>query len=55
MSLDREAVDAALRKVIEFLDYDLHKQIECDEENGEDTYAEHVDRFMAAYEREVGS
>ncbi|MFC5268497.1 hypothetical protein ACFPJ1_40865 [Kribbella qitaiheensis] len=48
-SLDRAAVDKALRKVISFADYDLHKGIECDEETGEDTYAEHVERFMAAY------
>lgn len=49
MSLDRAAVDAALRRVVEFLDYDLHKQLECDEETGEDTYAEHVDRFITEY------
>jgi hypothetical protein len=47
--LDRTAVDAALRRVVEFLDYDLHKQLECDEETGEDTYAEHVDRFITEY------
>lgn len=52
--LDPEAVGAALRKVIEFADYDLHKQIECDEETGEDTYAEHVERFIRHYE-EVSS
>lgn len=53
--LDREAVDKALRTVMAWVDYDLHKSLERDEETGEDTYAEHVDRFMAAYEREVGS
>lgn len=53
--LDREAVDKALRTVLAWVDYDLRKSLERDEENGEDTYAEHVDRFMAAYEREVGS
>lgn len=49
MSLDRAAVDAALRRVVEFLDYDLHKQLERDEETGEDMYAEHVDRFITEY------
>jgi hypothetical protein len=48
--LCRAAVDAALRKVIEHLDYDLHKQLESDEETGEDTYAEHVDRFLVSYD-----
>lgn len=47
--LDRSAADKALRKVIEFADYDLHKGIEHDEETGEDSYAEHVDRFIAEY------
>lgn len=47
--IDRAAVDKALRKVIEFADYDLHKGIEHDEETGEDTYGEHVDRFIAEY------
>jgi hypothetical protein len=48
-SLDRAAVDRALRKVIEFADYDLHKGIEHDEETGGDTYSEHVYRFIAEY------
>jgi hypothetical protein len=47
--LSPAAVDAALRTVIEFLDYDLHKSLECDEETGQDTYAEHVQRFMTTY------
>jgi Arc/MetJ family transcription regulator len=54
VSLEREAVDAALRRVVEFLDYDLHKQLECDEETGEDMYGEHVDRFIAEYGEMVG-
>lgn len=49
VSLDRAAVDAALRRVVEFLDYDLHKALERDEETGEDTYGEHVDRFITEY------
>lgn len=31
-------VEAALRKYLAILDYDLHKGIECDEESGADTY-----------------
>lgn len=50
-SLNRNAVDVALRKVIEHLDYDTHKMLECDEETGEDTYGEHVERFIAEYEK----
>jgi hypothetical protein len=48
VSLDRAAVDKALRQVITHADYDLHKSLEGDE-SGEDTYAEHVDRFIAEY------
>lgn len=51
MTLNPEAVDAALRQVIAHADYDLHKAIERDEETGEDTYAEHVDRFIKEYEK----
>ena len=54
LMLDREAVDAALRTVITWVDYDLHKSLERDEETGEDMYGEHVDRFIEVYEREVG-
>lgn len=53
--LDRKAVDAALRTVMTWVDYDLHKSLERDEETGQDTYGEHVDRFIATYERETGS
>lgn len=35
-----EQVEAALRKYLAILDYDLHKGIECDEESGADTYAD---------------
>lgn len=50
-TLDRSAVDAALRQVFSWADYDLHKGIECDEDTGEDTYGEHVDRFIAEYDK----
>jgi hypothetical protein len=35
-----EQVEAALRKYLAILDYDLHKGIECNEETGEDDYAD---------------
>lgn len=54
MSLDRAAVDAALRQVIAHADYDLHKSLERDEETGEDTYGEHVDRFITEYGKVEG-
>lgn len=47
--LDPQRVDRALRNVIEHLDYDQHKYLECDEETGEDIYHEWVDRFIDAY------
>jgi hypothetical protein len=49
MTLDREAVDAALRYVIECLDYDLHKSIEVSEDDDEDTYDYWVDEFIYQY------
>jgi hypothetical protein len=51
---DRAAVDAALRQVIAHADYDLHKALEGDE-TGEDTYGEHVDRFITEYDKAVKS
>lgn len=49
MALARAAVDAALRAVIEDLDYDLHKGLEQDEETGADTYDEWVTKFVNEY------
>ena len=54
MSLDRAAVDAALRQVIEFADHDLNTRLECDEETGEDVYGVHVDRFIREYGKAAG-
>lgn len=50
MVLNTARVDAALREVFEHADYDLHKSIEHDEDSGEDTYAEHVQRFIEKYQ-----
>ncbi|MFE7624284.1 hypothetical protein [Streptomyces sp. NPDC057509] len=45
-SLDRDRLERALRAYVADLDYDIHKYIECGEEDGEDHYAEHVDTFL---------
>lgn len=55
IELNHAAVDEALRRVIEHIDYDLHKEIERDEETGEDTYSEHVERFVAEYNKAAGN
>jgi hypothetical protein len=53
IELDRDAVEAALRAVIEYIDYDLHKDLEGEDdpigEGVEDTYPVLADRFIAAY------
>lgn len=53
MQLNRSRVDAALRSVIEDLDYDLHKGLEQDEETGADTYDEWVTKFQNAYNKQA--
>lgn len=52
MVLNTARVDAALREVFAQADYDLHKSIEHDEDSGEDTYAEHVQRFVEKYQEQ---
>lgn len=47
--LDPERVDKALRELIAWLDYDIHKGLECGEEDGEDTYHEYVSMFIESY------
>lgn len=49
MSIQPLAVDIALRAVIAELDYDIHKNLEYDEEDGEDHYDEWVERFVDVY------
>jgi len=46
-NIDPERVDRALRRVIALLDYDLHKEMERDEEDG---YPEAVANFVKAYQ-----
>ena len=47
--LDGKAVETALRDLISDLDYDLHKQLESDEETGEDAYPPLADAFRYFY------
>lgn len=44
------AVDVAMRDFLAHEDYDLHKSMECSEEDGEDRYPEAVDTFVQVYE-----
>lgn len=48
-SLDWQAVEYALRSLISSIDYDKHKLLEEDEEDGEDKYPELVDDFIHYY------
>jgi hypothetical protein len=50
MALDPKRVDTALRDLISRLDYDTHKYLECDEDNGEDHYPELVEEFIDYYD-----
>ena len=47
--LSPEYVQEALSRIIADLDYDLHKQINEDEETGEDRYPELAADFIAEY------
>lgn len=44
------AVDVALRNFLAHEDYDVHKAMECGEEDGEDHYPEAVAEFVEVYE-----
>lgn len=50
MALDPQRVDKALRELISRLDYDTHKYLECDEDNGEDRYPDLTEEFIGYYE-----
>jgi len=49
MALDPTKVERALRSLISDIDYDLHKNIECDEETGDDSYPILVEGFINDY------
>lgn len=47
--LDKKALDVALRHYLAILDYDLHKGIESNEEDGGDDYPREVNAFARYY------
>jgi len=49
MSLDPKRVEKALRELIANVDYDTHKYIECDEDEGLDHYPELAADFIDYY------
>jgi hypothetical protein len=52
--MNRNAVLYALKQVISDLDYDLHKNLEEDEETGNDGYPELLEEFLEAYDSYEG-
>jgi hypothetical protein len=48
MAADDPATIYALKQVFDAVDHDLHKQIECDEETGEDGYPALAEAFVEA-------
>jgi hypothetical protein len=48
--LDPSRLESALRMYIAELDYDIHKAIQCGEEDGLDHYPEEVDFFLRCWE-----
>lgn len=54
VELNRNAVFEALSAIIADLDYDLHKAIECSEDDGKNHYGEVVDQFIEYYKFAMG-
>jgi hypothetical protein len=48
--LDPSRLESALRMYVAELDYDIHKGIECHEEDGLDRYPEEVEFFLRCWE-----
>lgn len=48
--LDPERVESALRMYVAELDYDIHKGIQCGEEDGLDRYPEEAEYFLRCWE-----
>lgn len=48
--LDPSRLESALRMYVSELDYDMHKNLECGEEDGLDHYHEEVDFFLRCWE-----
>lgn len=49
-NLDPDRLESALRMYVSELDYDIHKNLECGEEDGLDHYKEEVDYFLRCWE-----
>lgn len=47
--LDPSRLESALRMYVAELDYDIHKNIQCGEEDGLDRYHEEVDYFLRCW------
>lgn len=47
MYVTLDQVEAALRCYLADVDYDMHKNFECGEETGEDTYREEAEAFFS--------
>jgi len=48
--LDLSRLESALRMYVAELDYDIHKGIQCGEEDGRDHYPEEVSFFLRCWE-----
>ncbi|WP_157882411.1 hypothetical protein [Streptomyces silvensis] len=48
--LDPERLDRALRAYVSELDYDIHKGVQCGEEDGLDRYPQEVEFFLQCWE-----
>lgn len=48
--LDKARVDFALRSLISYLDYDLHKDLDNPEDPDGDTYPNLVEYFVSSYD-----
>lgn len=52
MALEPAVVEEALRQFVSReVDYDIHKQFECDEEDGSDRYPELAGEFVRLYNK----
>ena len=49
-NLDPGSVEEALRRLIADVDYDTHKYLECDEDEGLDHYPDLAKKFQRLYQ-----
>ncbi|MFE8916828.1 hypothetical protein [Streptomyces globisporus] len=55
IELDPSRLESALRMYVAELDYDIHKNIENNEEDGLDHYPDEVDLFLRCWETAEGN